>query len=75
MSEIGKNESLIKEMQARIDRKLKESEIETVEHWKEQVDRIAAMRPEGVAALQQQVKNISERMNNRLRILRRELSG
>ena len=72
---MDKNESLIKEMQTRIDRKLKESEVEIVEHWKEQIDKITAMRPEGIAALQQQVKNISEMMNNRLRILKRELRG
>jgi putative protein kinase ArgK-like GTPase of G3E family len=72
---MDKNESLIKEMQTRIDRKLKESEVEIVEHWKEQIDKITAMRPEGIAALQQQVKNISEMMNNRLRMLKRELRG
>ena len=75
MTDLDKNAVLIKEVQARIDRKLKQSEIEVIEHWKEQIDRVMAIKPEGIAALQQQLKNISGMMNNRLRILQRELRG
>ncbi len=64
-------QALLKEIQARFDRKLKEAEIAVLEHWKEQVDRVALMKPEGVAALQQQVRKISEMMANRIRILKR----
>jgi hypothetical protein len=73
MTEMDKDAVLIKEMQTRIDRKLKENEVEIVEYWREQIDRATAMKPEGIAALQQQLKNVSEMMNNRLRILKREL--
>lgn len=73
MTDMDKNAVLIKEMQTRIDRKLKESEVDIIEHWKEQIDRVTAIKPEGIAALQQQLKNVSEMMNNRLRILKREL--
>ena len=54
MAEKDQQAALVKEIQARFDRKLKESEIALLEHWKEQVDRVAQMKPEGVAALQQQ---------------------
>jgi len=70
---MDRNAVLIKEMQARIDRKLKEGEVEIVAYWKDQIDRISAVKPEGLAALQQQLKNISEMMSNRLRVLKREL--
>ena len=63
---------LLKEIQTRFDRKLKESEIALLEHWKEQIDRVVLMKPEGVAALQQQIRKISEMMANRIRILKRE---
>jgi len=63
--------ALIKEVQARFDRKLKENEISLLEYWQEQVDRVAAMKPEGVAALQSQVRKISEMMANRIRMLKR----
>jgi hypothetical protein len=64
--------ALQKEIQTRFDRKLKESEIALLEHWKEQIDRVALMKPEGIAALQQQIRKISEMMANRIRILKRE---
>jgi hypothetical protein len=75
MVEMDKNAALLKEMQLRIDRKLKDGEIETVEYWKEQIDRIVAMKPEGVAALQQQLKRISDMMNTRVRTIKKELSN
>jgi hypothetical protein len=72
MAENDHQAALLKEIQTRFDRKLKESEITILEHWKEQVDRVAAMKPEGIAALQMQVRKISEMMTNRIRILKRE---
>jgi hypothetical protein len=63
---------LMREIQTRFDRKLKDEEITLLEYWKEQVDRVALMKPEGVAALQMQVKKISEMMTNRIRILKRD---
>jgi len=64
--------ALLKEIQSRFEHKLKESEIELLEYWKGQVDRVAGTKPEGVAALQTQVRNISEMMANRIRILKRQ---
>jgi len=72
MAENDHQAALLKEIQTRFDRKLKESEITILEYWKEQVDRVALMKPEGIAALQTQVRKISEMMANRIRILKRE---
>ncbi|MCK9362701.1 MAG: hypothetical protein M0P74_03730 [Syntrophales bacterium] len=74
MGEMEKNAALLKEIQARMERKLKDGEIEIIEYWKEQIDRVAAMKPEGVAALQQQLKKISEMMSNRVRTIKKDLS-
>jgi len=63
---------LLKDIQARLERKVKDNEITLLEYWKEQIDRVAAMKPEGIAALQLQVRKISEMMANRIRILKRE---
>ncbi len=71
MAEKDQQALLLKEIQTRFDRKLKEEEITLLEYWKEQVDRVASMKPEGVAALQTQVKKISEMMANRIHILKR----
>ena len=63
--------AFLKEMQTRFDKKLRESEISVIEHWKEQLDRILAMKPEGVASLQLQIRKTSEMMANRIKILKK----
>lgn len=72
MAEREPQSVLTKEIQMRFDRKLRESEIAILEYWKEQMDQVAALKPEGVAALQMHVRKISDRMANRIRILKRE---
>jgi hypothetical protein len=72
MAENGRQAALLKEIQSRFEQKLKEGEINLLEYWKEQIDRVAGMKPEGIAALQMQVKKISEMMANRIRILKRQ---
>jgi len=74
MGETEKNAAFLKEIQGRMERKLKDGEIEIIEYWKEQIDRVASMKPEGVAALQQQLKKISEMMGNRVRTIKKDLS-
>ncbi len=72
MAEREQQAVLVKEIQARFDRKVRENEISLLEYWKEQVDRVAVLKPEGIAALQMQVRKISEMMANRIRTLKRE---
>ena len=72
MAEREQQAVLLKEIQARLERKVKENEISLLEYWKEQVDQAAALKPEGIAALQMQVRKISDRMANRIRTLKRE---
>ena len=71
MSSIPDDKSLMKEIQVRFEKKMKENEIENVEFWKGQVDRILAMKPEGVAPLQIQIKKLSEMMANRIAMLKK----
>jgi len=60
-----------KELQAKIEKKLRENEITLLEYWRAHLDRIIAMRPEGIASLQLQVKKISDMMENRIKMLKR----
>jgi hypothetical protein len=71
MSEKDLPAAVLKEIQARFDKKIRESEISVIEYWKTQVDRAASMKPDGIASLQLQIKKISEMMENRIRILKR----
>ena len=60
-----------KELQAKIEKKLRENEITLLEYWRAHLDRIIAMRPEGIASLQMQIKKISDMMENRIRMLKK----
>ena len=64
-------EAFIKEMQSRFDKKLREHEIGVIEHWREQLTRVLMMKPEGVGALQSQIKKIADMMDNRVMIIKR----
>ena len=72
MAEKEEQSVLVKEIQARFVRKFREQEISILEYWKEQVEQVAALKPEGIAALQTHVRKISDRMANRIRTLKRE---
>ena len=64
--------AFIKEYQERFEKKLRENEIALLEHWKEQLDKIAGMRPDSIASLQMQVKKTSDMMANRIKVLKKE---
>ncbi|OPY85718.1 MAG: hypothetical protein A4E71_01951 [Smithella sp. PtaU1.Bin162] len=64
--------AFIKEYQERFEKKMRENEITLLEHWKEQLDKIAGGRPDSVASLQIQIKKISEMMANRIKVLKKE---
>jgi hypothetical protein len=75
MAEKDQQAAMIREIQVRFERKVKENEISLLEYWKDQLDRVGAMKPEGVAALQVQVRKIADMMANRIRTLKREGSS
>ena len=62
----------IKEYQERFEKKIRENEIAALEHWKAQLDKVVAMRQDSIASIQTQITKISEMMNNRIRILKKE---
>ena len=64
--------AFIKEYQDRFEKKLKENEINLLEHWKAQLDKIVSMRPDSIASLQLQITKILEMMANRIKILKKE---
>lgn len=63
--------AFLKEVQTRFDKKVRENEISVLEHWKEQLDKILAMKPDGIASLQLQIKKTSDMMANRIRTLKK----
>ena len=71
MVDNGDRSAFIKEVQARFERKLKENEIDILEQWKAHLDQLAAMKPEGIAALQLHIRKVAEMMGNRIKMLKR----
>ncbi len=72
MTSMDSSNEFIKEYQERFEKKIKENEIALLEHWKTQLDKIAAMRPESIASLQIQIKKTAEMMANRIKILKKD---
>ena len=72
MADLENNPVFIKELQTRFDRKLKESEISVLEYWKSQIDRLLSMKPDGIGSLQSQIKRVSDMMDNRIKMMKKE---
>ena len=68
---MSREEDFIKEYQKRFEQKVRENEITVVEYWKERLDRLIALRPDGVASLQVEMKKVSDMMKNRIVSLKR----
>jgi hypothetical protein len=66
------NPLVLKDLQKQIEKKLREQEISVLEYWKERLDKIAALRPDGIASLQLEIKKVSDMMANRVKILKQE---
>jgi hypothetical protein len=67
----NKDSEFLKEFQQRFEKKIKENEISVIEHWKERLDKLSSMRPDGISSLQIEIKKLSDMMKNRIKILKR----
>jgi len=65
-------EAFLREVQKKFEEKLRENEISLLEYWKERLDRLSSMKPEGIASLQLEIKGISDMMANRIKVLKRK---
>ena len=72
MTSMDSSSAFIKEYQERFEKKLKENEINFLEHWKAQLDKIASLRPDGIASLQMQITKMAEMMATRIKVLKKD---
>jgi len=63
--------AFIKEYQERFEKKLRENEIDLLEHWKGQLEKIESSRPDSISSVLLQVRKMSEMMGNRIRVLKK----
>ena len=75
MAAMDSSSAFIKEYQERFEKKLKENEIDLLEHWRAQLDKISSMRPDGIASLQAQITKMSDMMATRIKVLKKESHG
>lgn len=69
---MSREEEFLKAYQKRFEQKIRETEIGVIEYWRERLDRLITMRPDGIASLQAEMKKMSQMMKNRVVALKRE---
>jgi hypothetical protein len=68
---MGIDKAILADMQKRVQREMIERERRLLEYWKGELEKIYRKRHEGLASLQLEIKGLLERMENRMRILRK----
>jgi hypothetical protein len=68
---MNSTDAFIKEYQERFEKKLRENEIALLEHWKEQLDKVTAMRHDSVASIHLQISKTADMMANRIKVLKK----
>ena len=58
-------------MQRKIEKQLVQKEIEVLEFWQEEVDKLLHKKTESLSALLQEFGELSKKMKNRLEIVKR----
>ncbi|HOD29848.1 MAG TPA: hypothetical protein PKH03_11610 [Syntrophales bacterium] len=71
MGQAERDAIMAREFQQRLERKVRELELTQLEYWKAQLDPLLIARPEGVAALQSQIRKVSDKMANRIQMLKK----
>ena len=71
MGSAERDAALAKEFQQRLEKKVRDVELAQLEYWKAQLDPLLVARPEGVAALQSQIRRVADKMANRILMLKK----
>lgn len=69
------NEALVKQLREKMEQELRRRELEFVSFWLEELQKIDAKRHRDLAALQNDLKNLIGRLQNRLKILKTAKPG
>ncbi|AEB08592.1 hypothetical protein [Desulfobacca acetoxidans] len=69
------DEALIKQIKNRLESEIRQREQDVVEFWLEEIKKIDAKRHKELAAMQNDLKNLITRMQNRLKNLKSSRSG
>ena len=64
------NSAILKGIKKRVEEEISKKEIETILYWKGEIEKILAKRPESLGALQIEIQNFAQRMQNRVKVLK-----
>jgi hypothetical protein len=68
------DKDFIEQMQKKVEQQVGHREIETVDYWKEEVEKLLRKKPDSLNSLLQEMQQLHGRMENRLAILKRSCS-
>ncbi len=69
------NTALLKGIRKKVEEEIARKEIEALQYWKGEVEKILSKRPESLGTFQMEIKNLIQRMQNRIKVLKTSLSG
>jgi hypothetical protein len=67
------NAAFLREFQKKVESVKADHEISVIQYWKGRLDKLVAMKPEGIGALQAEMKRLSAMMENRIKTLKKDL--
>ena len=65
------DKAFVEQMQKKIEKQLVQKEIEVVEFWQQEVDKLLHKKSESLSALIQEFGELSKKMKNRLEVVKR----
>ena len=68
------DKDFVEQMQKKIEQQVGNREIETVNYWKEEVEKLIRKQPDSLNYLLQEMQQLHGRMENRLAMLKRSCS-
>ena len=63
--------AFVEEMRKRVEKELNEKELSITQFWKEEIEKLLKKPAESLGALQVELKNLSARMENRVKALKK----
>ena len=63
--------AFVEEMRKRVEKELNEKELSAIQYWKEELEKLLKKPAESLSALQVELKNLSARMENRVKALKK----
>ncbi len=63
----------LKKMKAKVEEEISRKELESLEYWKGEIEKALVKRNAGLAALQFEIENVIQRMQNRIKMLKNAL--